>query len=139
MLRNALVILHLLVAIPAIPAGIAMIVEPSNGGALDLDPTWLDNTPFNDYLIPGVILTFVVGAGSLAAAGLLVSDWLYAGQFSVLMGVVLMTWIIAQVTMIPFHWFFHPVYFAIGAAVFVLSLFERRRRAEAYFAQFRRA
>jgi hypothetical protein len=78
------------------------------------------------------VLTFVIGVGSLTSATLLLGRWLYAGETSLVLGVVVMTWIVVQVAIIPFHWF-QPLVFTLGALIFVLALLERRGRVIDHF------
>jgi hypothetical protein len=80
-----------------------------------------------------LFLAGVIGVGSLTAATLLLGRWLYAGEASLLTGVVLTTWIVVQASIIPFDWVFHPVSFALGALIFVLALQERRQRVIGHF------
>jgi hypothetical protein len=132
MTTRLLIALQLLLALTAIPAGLMMVLDPHFGGSLSLEPRWLSGSPFDDYLVPGLVLTFVIGVGSLTSATLLLGRWLYAGETSLMLGVVVMTWIVVQVTIIPFHWF-QPLVFALGALIFVLALLERRGRVIEHF------
>jgi hypothetical protein len=125
--------IELVLALTAIPAGLMMIFDPSTGGSLNLDTAWLEGSPFNDFLVPGLFLAGVIGLGNLTVAALLLGRWLYAGEASLAMGVVLMTWIVVQATIIPFNWVFHPTFFALGAAIFALALQERRHRVIEHF------
>jgi hypothetical protein len=133
MATKLLIAIELFLALTALPAGLMMILDPTNGGSLDADPAWLDGSPFSDYLVPGLFLALVIGLGSLTAATLLLGRWLYAGEMSLLMGAILTTWVVVQATIIPFNWLFHPGFFALGALVFLLALRERRHRVIEHF------
>ncbi|MFH5834250.1 hypothetical protein [Halalkalibaculum sp. DA384] len=82
------------------------------GGALVLDPTGdilkmplslLEGSPFNDYLIPGIILFAVLGVfPAIVFYGLLRGkerSWLGA----VLVGVALIIWIGTEIVMVGYH------------------------------------
>jgi hypothetical protein len=133
MATRLLVAIELMLALTAIPAGLMMIFDPSTGGSLDLDTAWLEGSVFDDYLVPGLFLAGVIGLGNLTAATLLLGRWVYAGEASLAMGVILTTWIVVQATIIPFNYIFHPVFFTLGAVVFVLALQERRQRVIGHF------
>ena len=127
-----LIAVEFVLALTALPAGLMMIFDPLTGGSLSLDASWLEGSPFDDYLVPGLFLAGVIGLGNLTAATLLLGRWLYAGEMSLAMGVVVTTWIVVQATIIPFS-AFQPVVFALGALIFVLALQERRRRVIEHF------
>jgi hypothetical protein len=127
-----LIAVEFVLALTALPAGLMMIFDPSTGGSLSLDASWLEGSPFDDYLVPGLFLAGVIGLGNLTAATLLLGRWLYAGEMSLAMGVAVTTWIVVQATIIPFS-AFQPVVFALGALIFVLALQERRRRVIEHF------
>jgi hypothetical protein len=133
MTTRILIGIELALALTAIPAGLMMILDPAEGGSLGLSTEWLEGSPFSDYLVPGLFLAGVIGVGSLTAATLLLGRWLYAGEASLLMGVLLTTWVVVQASIIPFNWVFHPVFFALGALIFVLALQARRQRVIEHF------
>ncbi len=96
-------------------------------GAVGIDPSWLDGTPFRSYFIPSLFLFTAIGGGMAVAtaAWLLksrVAPWLSLG-----MGVTLMTWIVVQVSMIGYVSWMQPVSFAAGAAVTSLAAVAMRR------------
>ena len=61
-----LFILHLFVGIGAVSGGLAAITNPTEplGASVEL----LKNSPFKDYLIPGIILFTVIGLGNIISA-----------------------------------------------------------------------
>jgi hypothetical protein len=65
-LTTGLGILQVLIGIGAVPAGISMIHDPSGRG-LAMPLEILANTPFSNFLIPGLFLLVVNGIGSLLA------------------------------------------------------------------------
>ena len=57
---NLLGLLQLVVALGAIPAGLALIIYP-DGSAVGMSTTLLSQAPFQDFLIPGLFL--LIGNG----------------------------------------------------------------------------
>jgi len=60
-IRNILISLLLLLGLGAIGGGALLIISPSGKLLNGLPLSILDHSPFNDFLIPGVILFFVLG------------------------------------------------------------------------------
>lgn len=104
----------LLVAGGGFYGGIAMLGDPS-GSPLGMPVSDLEATPFQSYLIPGLILIFVWGCGSLL---ILASLWgrpqftlldgfshraheHWAWGLTVLFGITLIIWLTVQVFTLP--------------------------------------
>lgn len=117
MTRVALVGLEAIVALNAFAGGYYGM-----SGAPSVPVAWLDGTPFEDYVVPGLILFVAVG-GSMSAAAL---TGVFAGQRRASLAgsgaaVVLLGWIVVQVAMIGYVSFLQPLFFAIGLAIFALA------------------
>ena len=76
-LTRALLALTLLTAISAFHGGGSLVADPS-GGLIQLSGEWLRLTPFSSYLIPGLLLSLVVGGSNLIAAVALLRRHPYA-------------------------------------------------------------
>jgi hypothetical protein len=99
-----MIVLHLLVGISAVAAGTVLSSDPS-GRALSFETQWLDHSPFDDYLIPGLFLGIVNGGLNLAAAYALVGKKWWAPLLSLAASAVLVTWIVIQWLIIGYqHW-----------------------------------
>jgi hypothetical protein len=96
-MRIALVVIEAFIGLGAIGGGIALLI---GAFAQWLPVAWLQGTPFSDYTIPGLVLTFVIGGGMLLAAATLFSqhDWAVLLQAS--MGLILIGWEIVEVAII---------------------------------------
>lgn len=132
----------LFVSVMALVSGFSMMID-SSGAGIGMELSWLKNTPFQNYLFPGLWLFIVYGIGGLL---LLYALWFRPGWswlanlmpwthehaawgLSVLLGIVIMVWIVVQVTWIPPSAPLLPaVIFAIGLAMVVLPLFPAMRR-----------
>jgi hypothetical protein len=123
-LATGLGILQMFVGIGAVPAGMAMISDPS-GRSLGMDLEMLVNSPFADFLIPGVFLLLVNGIGSVLGAITSFRRHRYAGEIAAGLGTFLMVWIAAQVWWMGPHWL-HVIYFVLGLVELILGLMFRR-------------
>jgi hypothetical protein len=96
--------------------GVGLAADPS-GGVFGYPVSWLERTPFNDFLIPGLLLGLLLGVAPLVAGyGLLrrpVWRWTdvwngwtgrhWAWTSSIIVGCGLVAWIIVQVLVVPDH------------------------------------
>jgi hypothetical protein len=124
--EKSLAALQIFIGIGAVPAGIGLILDPT-GGNLSMPLSMLDHSPFEDFLIPGLVLMTVNGFGSLIGALLTLRRHRSAGDVAFGLGVFLMAWIFLQVYWIRMlHWL-HPLYFGLGLLETILGLTLRRR------------
>lgn len=130
----------LVIGIGALPAGYSLIRDPS-GRSLGFPPGTLNSPLFSNFLVPGLFLFFVNGAGSVAAALALLlrpqwrplqkvnpfkqEEWTWS--LALLMGVIVMAWIVVQLFSVTFTSFLQPLIFALGATV-VICMFSSRVR-----------
>lgn len=96
-IRTALVVIEACISLGAIGGGIALLI---GAFAQWLPIAWLQGTPFSDYTIPGLVLTFIVGGGMLLAAATLFSQREWAVLLSAAMGLILIGWEIVEVAII---------------------------------------
>jgi hypothetical protein len=105
------------------------------GGIIKMPLSNLDGSPFKDFLIPGIILFVVLGAGPLVAAWVLIRrprstalesvnpfrheywGWTLSG----VVGVGLVIWIAVETLIVPYN-FLQPLYAGVGAVIIVLTL-----------------
>ena len=112
--------LQAFVALGAIPAGFSIIFKP-DGSGLGMTLDILKNSPFKDFLIPGLFLFIVNGILNLVASVLSFLKYKLAGQFGILLGMFLMLWIIIQVYFISLSSFLQPLMFIIGLIGVIIS------------------
>jgi len=119
-LKNGLGILQVFIGIGAVGGGVGLVLEPS-GENLGIPIELLHNSPFSDYLVPGIILLAINGLGSLVGSVASFKRYVYAGETAMALGVFLVAWIILQVYWIEdFHWL-HACYLGLGLLEFVLG------------------
>lgn len=72
--------LHAFVGIGAIGGGMMAILNPRGPGGMPVDA--LKNSPFSNFLIPGIILFTVIGLGNIFGAGSILFRSKYRGYIS---------------------------------------------------------
>ncbi|MCM2322373.1 MAG: hypothetical protein NDJ90_03830 [Oligoflexia bacterium] len=90
-------------------------------GAPEVPTEWLRGTPFRDYFIPSLILFCVVGGAFLLAGTAVLARLRFARTASFAAGLIVLGWIIVQVSMIGYVSWMQPVTFAAGILVLALS------------------
>ncbi|WP_297707537.1 hypothetical protein [uncultured Eudoraea sp.] len=131
---NLLILLIFLQAISAVPAGLSLIIDPSGKG-IGLPPGVLENTPFKNFLIPGLFLFVVLGLLPLITLYGLLSrkklNWAqkinwdkkfhWSCTFSFYIGLLLILWINMQLYFgITFN-NLHFSYTILGVLILILS------------------
>jgi hypothetical protein len=96
--RAAMVGVNGSAAATAIGGGLALAA----GWEADRFPrSWLSDTPFDTYLVPGVLLTGVVGGSAAVATLATLRGAPSAPRLSVLAGTIMIGWIGAEVIVLP--------------------------------------
>lgn len=119
--------LHVFVGIGAMAGGLAAITNPN--GPMGISVDILKNSPFSNFLIPGIILFTVIGLGNILSAITFAFKSKYQGYISSVFSWALVVWIVVQCIMLNAVNFLHIIYFVIGLIQAVLSmliLFEQR-------------
>lgn len=120
--------------VSAIPAGLLLIVDPT-GAKMHMPLSMLRDSPFRDFLIPGLILGVGLGLGAfLVAAGLFFLPALplverlsafkgthWSRWAAITFGLALMIWILVQVAIMGAGSWLQVLYFAVGLAVVGLA------------------
>ena len=115
-----------LVAVGAIPAGLAMILKP-DGSIMHLPLEVLRGSPFKDFLIPGIFLFGVNGLAGLAGAVICFVHSRFSAISGLILGIGLVVWIIVQLLTTGLISWMQPAYFTIGLIEIALSLVIMRR------------
>jgi hypothetical protein len=115
-----LFILVSFIALTATLSGLIMMSNP-DGSILKIPLSLLSETPFKDFLLPGLLLTALVGVINLIAVYYnilrhpLRYNWAMAGGF------MISGWITAQMILInAAHWL-HFIYLGIGILIILLA------------------
>ncbi len=116
MVRDTLLVLEILIAAAAVAGGVYAIA-----GAPRIPREWLQGTTFTTYFVPGLVLLILVGGSMAAAAAMLLAGASGARLMSLEAGVVLLAWMVAQLSMIGYRLWMQALPVALGVAVVVLS------------------
>ena len=119
-MRLLLFIFITFVALTAVISGSLMIANPG-GEMLELPKSILEDTPFDSFLYPGLILAVVVGGINFLAVIANMLHWPSRYNWSLAGGLILSGWIIIQMLLIAtVHWL-HILYLVTGIFIILLS------------------
>jgi len=110
----ALIALSGFLGLTAVAGGLALVT-----GVIALDPIWLNGSPFDGYLVPGLALTGV-GLLALAAVPLVVRRERRGLALATLAGLGIVIYEAVELVVVPFH-FLQVFYIAVGLAMIVLA------------------
>ena len=119
----SLITLVIFQGLSGLAGGFGLINDPS-GESLKIPIEWLDGSPFNDYLIPGIILFLILGLFPLIISfGLWKTrNWGWLG--SIALGAALIIWILVEILIIG--WQTEPplqlIYGVVGIAILTVSI-----------------
>lgn len=100
-----------------------MLMNDPSGDDLNLQREWLQDTPFPDYLIPGIVLFFFIGISNVFGSWFTFSRKKKRVPFGLIFGLILMIWILVQVSWIGYKDFLQPLYFATGLLQSLLAFY----------------
>ena len=124
-LANALGILQLFIGLGAVAGGLGLVSEPS-GANLGMPLEMLNQSPFSDFLVPGLVLIIVNGLGNIAGSVLSFKLFHHAAEIALALGAFLVAWILIQVYWIhTFHWL-HALYLSLGILELALGWLLRK-------------
>ena len=119
-MKKLLIFLHAFVGIGALFGGGGAVLNPNSPMGISVNV--LKNSPFSNFLIPGIILLVLIGFGNIFTAIFLYFNYKYSLYTSHLMGIVLVGWIVVQCIMMRDINILHIIYFIIGGIEMLLSL-----------------
>ena len=122
-----LAVLHFFIGATAVLGGGALVVW-SNGRMLRLPVTMLAQSPFTDFLLPGVILFGAVGVLNLIACTLVLRREPGAELISFIAGWVLMIWIAVEAVIVNTSAGLQLLCAALAAVVIVEAVWIRHSR-----------
>jgi hypothetical protein len=106
--------------IGATAGGVALVAAP-DGSVMQMPLSYLDGSPFADYLVPGLVLLGLFGIGSLVAAAMVLLRLWFAPLVAFVIGSGQMIWIVVQLAIIrEFSWL-QPAMFTVGMVIAVAS------------------
>lgn len=132
--RLILLLLLLILGINGLAGGLLLVIHP-DGSLLGMQQGWLENTPFPNYFIPGIMLFFVNGLIPMAAfIGLvfrmksrffgwfnLFPDKHWGWTWSLYSGIITMGWIIGQ-QLLTEYFILQPIIASMGLGIIIFTL-----------------
>ena len=138
--RNVLLILLALLGLGAIFGGGVLIISP-NGKLFGMPLSMLDNSPFNNFLIPGIILFGVLGIIPIGLTFALIkrpeykfaeifnfyTDMYWAWTYCIYIAFALIIWIQLEMTFLhAVHWS-HTLYMFLAILILFVALLPQVR------------
>jgi len=120
-LRIVAIVLMIVTALNALAAGYSFMVDPSGAG-LGMSISFIQNSPFTDFFIPGVILFIFNGLLNILTSIIAIRKGKDYSLLVSLQGLILLGWIIVQLTMVEI---FHPLHLImgiIGASLIIIGV-----------------
>jgi hypothetical protein len=110
----------------AVYGGYQLITDPS-GSKLQMPLSFLERSPFHNYLIPGIILILVNGIFSLITFSTIFLKTKNYPWFIIAQGVLLCGWIFIQMILLQmFYAPLHATFLIIGACLIVCGWYLKR-------------
>ncbi|WP_233199612.1 hypothetical protein [Cryobacterium sp. N22] len=104
--------------VSAVGGGLGLMV----GDGMGMPMSWLAGTPFDSYMIPGLILLVVIGGTqTLAVLGQHGRQPWYPAAAGVA-GFGMIIWVYVEVALLPVYSFLHTLYFTTGTLQLIVLL-----------------
>ena len=117
------ILLLLFNGIGAFYGGFQFITDPS-GSKLQMSLSFLEHSPFSNYLIPGIILIVVNGIFSLVTIAWILLKRKNYPWLIIIQSVLLSGWLIIEIIMLRvFYAPMHVTLLMVGASLFVCGLY----------------
>ena len=113
--------LQVFIGLTAIAGGFGLVSDPS-GAKMDIPLSWLSNSPFTNYFIPGLVLLIIIGVGNFLAGIVSFSRNRYASNMAVALGTFLVLFIAIEVWFIGLRTLLQPLYFILGLTQLMFGL-----------------
>ncbi len=120
-IRFESIFLLLFLGITALVSSVPLLMDPS-GSIVGL-PLWLlEHSPFESFLIPGIILFLFNGVSSIVVTVLVLRRNRHTPLLILYQGIVLVIWITVQLIMIRSTSYLHLIYGAVGLLLILSGL-----------------
>ena len=130
MLRIVAILLLLFNSMGALFGGWSFINDPT-GADLKIPITYLEHSPFNNFLIPGIILFTVNGLFGALTLLWTVFEWKKYAWLIIIQGILLIGWIIVQIILLREFYYLQFIFGSIGLVLlFIGSVLKRTTKHE---------
>jgi len=113
-------VIQAFIGITAIAGGLRLVSNPN--GLPDFPIEWLINSPFSNYLFPGLVLLIVIGFGFVVSSMLNFLRKRHSGGMAALSGICLILYMIIEVWFVGLRNILQPLYFILGVIVLIIGL-----------------
>jgi len=121
-IKIIVIIMLLFNGIGAFYGGLSLITDPT-GNKLQIPLSYLEHTPFRNYLIPGIVLLCVNGFFSFLTLLTIILQYKRADLFVIIQGILLSGWIIVQIILLRmFYAPLHGTLLTIGILLTICGL-----------------
>jgi hypothetical protein len=136
-----LIVLHFLIGAAALISGAMFFMAP-DGRLMQMPVTFLEGSPFNNFLIPGIILFLFVGVFPvMVGIGLVKKSiwsgldilnpfksycWAWTASWSA--GLIILIWIISETVMLGYISFLQPFIISYGLVLILVTFLPGVRR-----------
>lgn len=114
------ILLLLFNLIGAYYGGINLIIHP-DGSSIGLSLDLIGKTPFDDFLLPGLILLFINGIFCSYVLLQVIRNHKFQNEYIIIQGLLLIIWIIIQIILIRMVFFLHYIMGGIGIVLIILG------------------
>ncbi len=122
LLNISSIFLLLLLSASAIFGGLLLMTDPG-GSSLGLPPDLINEIPFDNYFIPGLVLFVINGLLSFLIAVLTFLKVRNYGWFIIFQGCVLIIWLTVEIIMGVFDPFLHYTCYSIAVLLIIAGAF----------------
>lgn len=120
-MKKVLLGLHLFVGLGAIAGGLGAVMNPTKPMGMSIEALKLG--PFDSFLVPGLFLMLIIGAGNLTAGVVLLKKhplWVYFSGFE---AIALVLWIVIQCIILQSIVALHVIFFIFGVIQGLIALY----------------
>ena len=122
-------VLLFILASAALYGGVMFLIDPT-GEKIDISQALLDNSPFSNYLVPGLILFLIFGLFSVYIILALIWKKNNFPSLLILQGILLILWLTIEIIVNTdfFHGLFHYPLYSMGILLILIGIVVRHRQ-----------
>jgi hypothetical protein len=121
-------VLLLVNGLGALYGGFLLMLDPS-GSKMQMPLSYLEHSPFSNYLIPGIILFIVNGLFSFVTIMTILFKNVHYYWFVIIQGLLLSGWILFQIILVRiFYAPLHATFLIIGLCLIGCGLYQMKHK-----------
>lgn len=121
-------VLLLVNGLGALYGGFLLMLDPS-GSKMQMPLSYLEHSPFSNYLIPGIILFIVNGLFSFVTIMTILCKNVHYYWFVIIQGLLLSGWILVQIILLRiFYAPLHATFLFIGLCLIGCGLYQMKHK-----------